>query len=166
METIVRTTRKKLLEDDKSYSLRQVSTRIGIGPSYLSKIERGEPVRLSEEKTVALAQELRLNPDYLLALGGKISNDVQKTITERPELFAKIVRDMQSMPDEIIKEKKDYVEMTAILNRLHSIASIGAFHFVEGKDLSFWTSQVPAILGLSPDTAPINGHYQKYLASH
>ncbi|WP_319468032.1 response regulator [uncultured Pseudodesulfovibrio sp.] len=151
---IVRTTREKLLETNKAYSLRQVSKRIGVGPSYLSKIERGEAVRLSEEKIIALAQELNLNPDYLLALGGKISDDVQKIIKKRPELFAKIVRGMQDMADEIIEEENDLKAMTASLNRLHAIASIGAFHFAEEEGLSFWTSQVPAILGLKPDTPP------------
>jgi transcriptional regulator with XRE-family HTH domain len=54
----IRERREKLRKKDQHYSLRQVANRIGIEPSYLSKIERGERVSLSEKKIIALAKEL------------------------------------------------------------------------------------------------------------
>ncbi|MGE4191906.1 MAG: response regulator [Pseudodesulfovibrio sp.] len=150
----IRNKRLELLEGDKAYSLRQVSQRIGVEPSYLSKIERGLPVTLSEEKIVALAGELGIDADYLLALGGKISDDVQRIIKNRPELFARIVREMQRMPDAVIEEKTFFQSMAATLDRLHDLASIGAFRFPANGEAAFWTEQVPRILGLAPDTPP------------
>ena len=38
----IREKREALRQYDRSYSLRQVAGRIGVEPSYLSKIERGE----------------------------------------------------------------------------------------------------------------------------
>ena len=64
----LRERRETLREKDSSYSLRQVAIRIGIEPSYLSKIERGEQAYLSEEKIIALAKDLDEDPDVLLAL--------------------------------------------------------------------------------------------------
>jgi HTH-type transcriptional regulator, competence development regulator len=56
----------------RSYSLRQVAYRVGVEPSYLSKIERGlEPP--GEATAIALAHELQLDPDLLLAMAGKVS---------------------------------------------------------------------------------------------
>ena len=96
---------------DKRYSLRQVASRIGIEPSYLSKIERGEQTYLSEEKLVALSSDLGEDSDVLLALSGKVSNDIQEIIRKRPQLFAQLIRDLKDLPDRavlrIVREVRD-----------------------------------------------------------
>jgi len=103
--------RLQLLETDKSFSLRQVAQRIGIQPSYLSKIERGEQTHLSEQKIVALAKELGEDPDVLLALNGKISEDIRAIIRRRPQLFAQLIRELKNMPDHavlrLVREVRD-----------------------------------------------------------
>ncbi len=54
--------------------------RIGVEPSYLSKVERGETPPPSEEKIRRLATELNDDPDVLLAMAGKVSTDLQDVI--------------------------------------------------------------------------------------
>jgi len=107
----IREKREKLRVDNRKYSLRQVASRIGIEPSYLSKIERGEQKHLSEEKIVALANDLHEDPDVLLALSGKVSKDIQEVIRKRPKLFAKLIRDLKDLPDQavlkIVREVRD-----------------------------------------------------------
>ena len=98
----VRQRREKLRETDRKYSLRQVAQRAGIEPAYLSKIERGEQPPPSEAKIRKLAAELDADPDVLLALGGKVSADLQKIIRRRPELFARLIRELAEMPDHAI----------------------------------------------------------------
>lgn len=98
----VREKRESLKEKDKKYSLRQVAGRIGVEPSYLSKIERGLPAPLSEEKIKALAGDLDENPDLMLALSGKVSSEVQTIIRKRPELFTDLIRQLGEMPDHAI----------------------------------------------------------------
>ena len=107
----MRDRREALKKTNKRYSLRQVASRIGIEPSYLSKIERGLPAPLSEEKIRALALDLGENLDVLLALSGKVSSDVQEAIRKRPELFADLIRQIKDMPDHailrIVREVRD-----------------------------------------------------------
>jgi transcriptional regulator with XRE-family HTH domain len=107
----IREKREALRTEDPCYSLRQVATRIGIEPSYLSKIERGEQTYLSEEKIVSLADDLGEDPDVLLALSGKVSKDIQEIIRKRPQLFAQLIRDLKDMPDQavlrIVREVRD-----------------------------------------------------------
>ncbi len=107
----VREKRESLKEKDKKYSLRQVAHRIHVEPSYLSKIERGFPSPLSEEKIIALARDLGENPDLMLALAGKVSSDVQAIIRNRPQLFADLIRQMKEMPDHavlrLVREVRD-----------------------------------------------------------
>jgi len=107
----IRDKRLLLQKEDRKFSLRQVATRIGIEPSYLSKIERGEQSYLSEVKITALAHELSEDPDVLLALNGKISTDIQEVIRKRPQLFAQLIRELKNMPDhavlKLVREVRD-----------------------------------------------------------
>ena len=107
----MRERREALREENPGYSLRRVAARIGIEPSYLSKVERGEPAPLSEERIVALAADLGEDPDVLLALAGKVSTDVQEIIRKRPRLFAELIRQLKDLPDHavlrIVREVRD-----------------------------------------------------------
>lgn len=107
----IREKREALRAADRRYSLRQVAGRIKIEPSYLSKIERGEQVYLSEAKIIALANELDEDPDVMLALSGKVSMDVQEIIRKRPKLFTQLIRDLKKLPDHavlrIVREVRD-----------------------------------------------------------
>ena len=58
----LREKRENLRQKDKRYSLRQVAYRIGIEPSYLSKIERGDPAPLSEGKIYSLSERIKRRP--------------------------------------------------------------------------------------------------------
>ena len=55
--TYVRDRREALREDDRSSSVRQVATRVGIEPSYLFKTERGQQPTPGEKTIIALANE-------------------------------------------------------------------------------------------------------------
>jgi transcriptional regulator with XRE-family HTH domain len=107
----VRKRREALRERDGSYSVRQVAQRIGVEPSFLSKVERGEAPPPSEAKIQALARELGEDPDVLLALAGKVSSDLQAAIRKRPELFATLIRELKDMPDHavlsLVREVRD-----------------------------------------------------------
>ena len=98
-------------ENDRRFSLRQVARRIGVEPSYLSKIERGQVAPPSEATTVRLAKELGEDPDVLLAMAGKVSGDLQEIIRKRPALFAELIRQLKEAPDHailrIVREVRD-----------------------------------------------------------
>ncbi len=102
---------EKQFREGNAYSLRQLAGRIGVEPSYLSKIERGLEPRPSEETTRALASELGEDPDILLAMAGKVSGDLQDIIRKRPKLFAQLIRELKNMPDRavlrIVREVRD-----------------------------------------------------------
>ena len=95
----IRLRRESLREDDADYSVRKVATRIGVEPSYLSKVERDIESAPSEPRIRALARELGEDPDYLLALAGKVSLDVQEAIRRRPKLLSRLVRELDDLPD-------------------------------------------------------------------
>ena len=107
----VRKRRMTLNETDSQYSLRNVAAAIDVEPSYLSKIERGEQPPPGAETIVALAKELGEDADVLLALAGKVSEDLQKIIRKRPQLFAQLIRELKDLPDHavlrLVREVRD-----------------------------------------------------------
>jgi transcriptional regulator with XRE-family HTH domain len=99
----IRLKREELLgREPGKYSLRRVAAEIQIEPSYLSKIERGQQPPPGERTIVALAQVLQEDPDLLLAMAGKVSEDLQKIIRKRPKLFAELIRQLKDMPDHAV----------------------------------------------------------------
>lgn len=110
--TYLRATRESLQAvDAASFTLRQVAMRAGIEPAYLSKIERNEAAPPSEATIARLANELRQDPDLLLAMAGKVSSELQAVIRQRPKLFADLLRELKSAPDHailrIVREVRD-----------------------------------------------------------
>ena len=107
----LRSQRELLKAQDPQYSVRKVAERVGLEPSYLSKIERGEQAPPSEVKIRALAEDLGEDADLLLAMAGKVSSDLQEIIKTRPALFAELIRELKGMPDHavvrIVREVRD-----------------------------------------------------------
>ena len=100
--TYIRERREALKSEDRQFSVRQVAQRIGVEPAYLSKIERGDVAPPSETKIRALAEELGEDRDVLLAMAGKVSTDLQEIIRKRPQLFADLIRQLKSAPDQAL----------------------------------------------------------------
>lgn len=109
--SFLRKKREALRAEDPAFSIRRVAERVGLEPSYLSKIERGEEAPPSEEKIRALAVDLKEDPDVTLALAGKVSTDLQEIIRRRPALFGELIREMKQMPDNavlrLVREVRD-----------------------------------------------------------
>jgi len=107
----LRNKRETLRAQDPAFSIRQVAERVGLEPSYLSKIERSEEAPPSEEKIRALAADLKEDPDVLLALAGKVSTDLQEIIKKRPALFGELIRELKRLPDNavlrLVREVRD-----------------------------------------------------------
>ncbi len=108
---VLRERRERLRETDRAYSLRQVAERVGVEPSYLSKVERGVTAPPSEETLRRLAADLDLDADVLLALAGKVSRDLLEVIRRRPQLFAQLIRELKELPDHavlrLVREVRD-----------------------------------------------------------
>ena len=98
----IRTERSRLQETDRAFSLRQVADRVGIKPTYLSKIERGELPPPSEAAILRLASELALDGDVMLAMAGKVSAELRAIICERPQLFSTLLRELKELPDHAV----------------------------------------------------------------
>lgn len=107
----LRECREARAASDPAFSVRKVAARVGIEPSYLSKIERDEQPPPGESTILRLAEVLDEDPDMLLALAGKVSSDLLAIIRKRPRLFADLLRELKKMPDRavlrLVREVRD-----------------------------------------------------------
>lgn len=96
------------LRKAKGYSLRQLAPLVGVGFSYLSKVERG---RLdfdgspSESLIHRLAGVLETDEDELLLLAHHVPNSISERIFELPDVFRKLAqcsdRDLVAMAKQV-----------------------------------------------------------------
>ena len=98
----IRERRLALGHTGTQYSLRQVATTVGVTPSFLSKVERGELPPPSEETIKRLAASLGENSDVLLAMAGKVSSELKGVILKRPQLFAELIQQVGDAPEQAI----------------------------------------------------------------
>ena len=107
----VREKRERLLQSSPDFSVRKVAGRMGIQPSYLSKVELGDVAPPGEAAIVRLATDIGEDPDVLLALAGKVSADLRAVILKRPKLFATLLRELKDAPDHallrVVREVRD-----------------------------------------------------------
>jgi HTH-type transcriptional regulator, competence development regulator len=108
----LRERRLELQARDARFSLTQVAQRVGVTPAFLSQVERGQARSGPAEETLRLlARELEVDADLLLALGGKVSGDLQEAIRRRPVLFAQLIRELRDLPDHavlrLVREVRD-----------------------------------------------------------
>ena len=90
--------RVRSLRETQGIGLREFAKSIGISPTYLSKIERGELVPPIEDKVRAMAKALGQNEDELLALTGRLSADLPEIIRKQPREMAAFLRAAKDLP--------------------------------------------------------------------
>jgi transcriptional regulator with XRE-family HTH domain len=107
----VRKRREELLKQSSDFTVRKLAAKLGIQPSYISKVEREEVPPPSEATIIRLAEVLKEDPDILLALAGKVSADLREVIVKRPKLFADLLRQLKDAPDHavlrVVREVRD-----------------------------------------------------------
>jgi transcriptional regulator with XRE-family HTH domain len=102
--------RIRALREGQQISLRKFADKVGISPTYLSKIERGDFPPPGEETVKRFAEALDQDPDELLALAGKVSSDLPVIIRQRPRELASFLRTASALsPSEMAKLTR-YVE--------------------------------------------------------
>jgi transcriptional regulator with XRE-family HTH domain len=98
-------------KSDKEFSLRKVAQRIGIEPSYLSKIERDIEKSPSEDLIIRIAKEFNQDQNVLLAMSGKVSQELQAIILKNPIVFEQLLHSLKDSPEgailRLVREVRD-----------------------------------------------------------
>ncbi len=83
--------------ENREIGLREMAKKIGVSPTYLSKVERDEFLPPAEDKVRKIAEIFGIDVDELLALAGKVSSDLSDIIREHPRELAALLRTTKGM---------------------------------------------------------------------
>lgn len=107
----VRRLRENRLKTDSRFTLRKFAASVGVSPTYLSKVERGDFPPPSEKRIVAIAETLGADSDRLLSLAGKVPTDLKKIILKKPLVLSRLIRKASKVSDKrlekILREIED-----------------------------------------------------------
>jgi transcriptional regulator with XRE-family HTH domain len=84
----------------REIGLREMAKMIGVSPTYLSKIERGEFDPPAEDKVRKIAEIIGCDADELLARAGRVSSDLSEIIKRRPVELAALLRTTKGLTTE------------------------------------------------------------------
>lgn len=88
----------------REIGLREMAKKIGVSPTYLSKVERDEFTPPTEDKVRAIAQIIECDTDELLALAGRMPSDLADIIKRNPVEVSALLRTTSGMTrDEIAR---------------------------------------------------------------
>lgn len=96
---IIRETRERLKADNPEFSLRRFAVRVGISPTFLSKVETNEFTAPKAENVIKIAEALGLDPNMLLAKAHRMAPDLKKIVTDRQPAIAELIRTAEDMSD-------------------------------------------------------------------
>lgn len=106
----------KKLRVDKKFGLREFAGKVGLSPTYLSKMERGLDPPPSPEKILKMARELGCDENELFALAKKLPLDFKEAFTKSKVYAKKVPEFLRSATeanlteadwDRLIKELKN-----------------------------------------------------------
>lgn len=100
----IRELREAKLKTDPKFTLRQFATAVGISPTFLSKVERGEFDPPAAHNIIKMAELLGVDADELLALANKFDPELEKIIKEQPTAMPDLLRTLRGMSEEKLRE--------------------------------------------------------------
>ena len=86
----------------KGIGLREMAKKIGVSPTYQSKVERDEFPPPVEDKVKAIAKIIGCDTDDLLARAGRVSTDISDIIKRHPVELAALLRTTKGLTAEEI----------------------------------------------------------------
>jgi transcriptional regulator with XRE-family HTH domain len=98
--------RVRELRKGKELSLRALAAKVGVGFTYLSRVETGRMTYgdyPSEGLIRKLAEALDADENELLVLAEKIPEKIKKRVLQRPEAFSKLADLDDRKLDEVLK---------------------------------------------------------------
>ena len=88
----------------KEIGLREMAKKVGVSPTYMTKVERDEFAPPAEDKVKAIAQIIGCDVDELLERAGRVATDLSEIIKRHPVELAAVLRTTKGLTTEDIAQ--------------------------------------------------------------
>src|SRR5690606_27462464 len=85
-------------------SLRKFADQVGVSPTYLSQVEQSNIDPPTAERVRKMADILGENPDELIALAGRVPEDLPKIIQKRPIQMPELLREASGLTGDQLRQ--------------------------------------------------------------
>lgn len=102
------------VREKRKVGLREMARKIGVSPTYVSKVERDEFAPPAEDKVRKIAEIFEMDPDELLSRAGKVSSDLAEIIRARPRVSAALLRAINKMTADDVERLARNVEKSKV----------------------------------------------------
>jgi transcriptional regulator with XRE-family HTH domain len=93
----------------RGYTLRKFAEEVGISPTYLSHVEQGQADPPTAERVQAMAALLNENADEMIALAGRVPEDLPEIIQRRPTQVPNLLREVNGLTTEQLQQLMEQV---------------------------------------------------------
>lgn len=88
----------------KGYSLRKFAEMVDVSPTHLSLVEQNKLEKSpTAERVRRMAEVLSENPDEMIALAGRVPEDLPKIIQEQPTQMPELLREASGLTSDQLK---------------------------------------------------------------
>ncbi len=88
----------------KQISLRKFADLVGISPTYLSQVEQNNMDPPTAERVKKMAEILGANADELIALAGRMPEDLPKIIQKQPTQMPELLREASGLTADQLRQ--------------------------------------------------------------
>lgn len=88
----------------KGISLRKFADQVGVSPTYLSQVEQGNIDPPTAERVRKMAEILGENADELIALAGRVPEDLPKIIQRQPTQIPELLREASGLTADQLRQ--------------------------------------------------------------
>lgn len=93
----------------KGFSLRQFAKLVDVSPTYLSQVEQENVDPPTAERVQRMAELLDENADELIALAGRVPEDLPEIIQRRPTAMPELLREANGLSAEQLRDLTDHI---------------------------------------------------------
>ena len=91
------------------FSLRKFAELVGVSPTYLSHVEQGAADPPTAERVKTMAELMGENADEMIALAGRMPEDLQEIIQRQPMEMPELLREASGLTSEQLRKLTEQI---------------------------------------------------------
>lgn len=93
----------------KQFTLREFARQVGVSPTYLSHVEQDIADPPTAERVRTIARLLDENPDELIAMAGRMPEDLPELIQNRAAEMPELLREASGLSPDQLQKVRDQI---------------------------------------------------------
>lgn len=95
----------------KQFTLREFARQVGVSPTYMSHVEQDMADPPTAERVRRMAELLDENPDELIAMAGRMPEDLPEIIQRRATEMPELLREASGLTPDQLQKVRDQIRI-------------------------------------------------------